>query len=287
VEVTHLNLSTMDPANLSSSEKLRLVNESEGMLVEILAGETVFGSLHLQDSDIDALPEDMTIEGSLYLENMPNLRHLPESLQVEGGIYLHKMANFTHLPDTGSETYSLRKCPAFKCFPDISNKKLKTLSFVECGSVEWLPDDLTVGFFLLKGNYVLDTIPARTEYNGWVDIRETVITHIPEGCKFRNGIDLGHCNKLTELPKGMSVFNSVSIHHCDKLKEIPEGFTVNSGSLGVTECPNLERIPYDVFTGGEIRVYKCPKFEIGDPTQYQDASAGIIVDHRVKYRNGA
>ena len=59
---------TLDPTKLSTKEKIKLVRESDGLLIELLDG--------------------LKVERSLYLHGCTSLTHLPDGLEVERNLYL-------------------------------------------------------------------------------------------------------------------------------------------------------------------------------------------------------
>jgi len=57
-----------DIKNLCVEDKIRLVKESDGLLVDILNGETIEGYLDLTDcASLTHLPENLKVSGDLYL----------------------------------------------------------------------------------------------------------------------------------------------------------------------------------------------------------------------------
>ena len=74
----------IDPNKLSIEEKIKLVRESDGLLIELLENETIEGSLHLYGcTSLTNLPEGLKVGGSLDLQGCTSLTHLPEGLKVE------------------------------------------------------------------------------------------------------------------------------------------------------------------------------------------------------------
>jgi len=91
---------TLNPNKLSQKEKIKLVQKSDGLLIELLEGETIEGSLHLYDcTSLTHLPDNLKVKGSLYLNICTSLTHLPDNLKVGGNLHLRDCTSLTHLPD--------------------------------------------------------------------------------------------------------------------------------------------------------------------------------------------
>jgi len=86
-----MNLLTVDPSKLSQEEKIRLVRESDGFLIDILEGEKIKEDLDLQGcTSLIHLPEGLKVEEDLILWKCTSLTHLPEGLKVGGNVSLQK-----------------------------------------------------------------------------------------------------------------------------------------------------------------------------------------------------
>ena len=79
----------IDPHTLPLEKKILLVQESDGLLIELLEGEHIEGDLSLYGcTSLTHLPEDLSVEGDLDLGGCSSLTHLPEDLSVGGYLYL-------------------------------------------------------------------------------------------------------------------------------------------------------------------------------------------------------
>jgi hypothetical protein len=124
---------SFDPHKLSLEDKIKLVQQSDGLLVDILAGCEI-RDLYLRDcTSLIYLPDGLKIGGYLSLSGCTSLTHLPDDPKVEvgGNLYLRGCTSLTHLPDG-------LKVGGF-------------LSLDGCTSLTHLPDGLEVG-----GNLYLD-----------------------------------------------------------------------------------------------------------------------------------
>ena len=79
---------SIDPHKLSIEDKIRLVRESDGLLVELLEGLEVRGYLNLGGcTSLNHLPDGLKVEGDLDLYGCTSLTHLPDDLEVGGNLY--------------------------------------------------------------------------------------------------------------------------------------------------------------------------------------------------------
>ena len=80
---------SLDPDNLSQKEKIELIRESDGILIDLLEGEEIKNGLDLSHlSSLTHLPEGLKVSGSLDLWNCASLTHLSEGLEVGRNLYL-------------------------------------------------------------------------------------------------------------------------------------------------------------------------------------------------------
>ena len=109
----------LDPYKLSIEDKVKLVQESDGLLIELLENETIkdlyleecFSLTHFPDGlsvlrhldlrkcySLTHIPDGL-VKGYLYLEECTSLTHLPEGLSVKGNLFLIGCSSLTHLPE--------------------------------------------------------------------------------------------------------------------------------------------------------------------------------------------
>ena len=114
---------TLDPTKLSTEEKIKLVRESDGLLVELLEGLKIGGYLDLSEcTSLTHLPDGLEV-GYLYLSGCTSLTHLPDGLKV-GDLDLSECTSLTHLPDgleVGGDLY-LSGCTGLQ---HLRGKKIK------------------------------------------------------------------------------------------------------------------------------------------------------------------
>jgi hypothetical protein len=109
-------------------------------------------------SQIEKLPDNLTVNGYLWLNHCKNLQSLPNGLKVEGPLNL-QFTNITFLPsdlEVGGSLILIRS------------------------QIEKLPDNLTVNRTLdLEGCKNLKSLPNGLKVKGDLDLRDTNITSLP------------------------------------------------------------------------------------------------------------
>ena len=112
---------SFDPYDLPLDEKIKLVRESDGLLIDILVGEEI-NNLDLQGcTSLKELPEGLEVK-HLNLRECTSLEKLPEGLEVN---YLY-----------------LRGCASLKKLP--SKLEVRCLGLEGCTSLEKLPSRLKI-----------------------------------------------------------------------------------------------------------------------------------------------
>ena len=87
-----------DLNSLKQWEKIELVIESNGELIDLLEGETIEDYLYLQDcTSLTHLPEGLKIAGHLDMSGCTSLTHLPEGLR-SGDLDLNGCVSLKSLP---------------------------------------------------------------------------------------------------------------------------------------------------------------------------------------------
>jgi len=80
----------IDPHKLSIGEKIKLVRESDGLLIELLENEIVKGNLYLGGcASLVSLPNGLKVRGYLDLTHCTSLVSLPNGLKVRGYLNLY------------------------------------------------------------------------------------------------------------------------------------------------------------------------------------------------------
>ena len=135
------------------------------------------GSLNLSCDDITGLPDNLTVEGWLFLNGCP-IANLPKGLKVKGSLYLMGTM-IEELPDAPTVGGSL----------DLSYSKITKLpdGFTVNGNLHLrgtpiteLPDVLTVGGSLDLSHSMISELPDGLTVGGFLHLTDTLITELPD-----------------------------------------------------------------------------------------------------------
>ena len=135
------------------------------------------GSLNLSCDDITGLPDNLTVEGWLFLNGCP-IANLPKGLKVKGSLYL-----------MGTMIEELPDAPTVGGSIDLSYSKITKLpdGFTVNGNLHLrgtpiteLPDGLTVGGSLDLSHSMISELPDGLTVGGFLHLTDTLITELPD-----------------------------------------------------------------------------------------------------------
>ena len=135
------------------------------------------GSLNLSCDDITGLPDNLTVEGWLFLNGCP-IANLPKGLKVKGSLYL-----------MGTMIEELPDAPTVGGSIDLSYSKITKLpdGFTVNGNLHLrgtpiteLPDVLTVGGSLDLSHSMISELPDGLTVGGFLHLTDTLITELPD-----------------------------------------------------------------------------------------------------------
>lgn len=86
----------IDPMTLSVEEKIELVKESDGLLIELLENVKT-ESIDLSNINITYLPDGLEVK-HLGLNNCKKLEFIPESVKVTGTMFIYGCVSLMSLP---------------------------------------------------------------------------------------------------------------------------------------------------------------------------------------------
>ena len=136
MSLTILSEPGLDPKTLSLDEKIELIKESDGLLIDLLEGETIDNLYLSWCTSLTHLPDNLKlINGDLDLEECSSLTHLPENLKVNGFLDLDGCTSLTRLPndlEVGG-WLSLAGCTSLKEIP----------STIKVGGKIYVPEHLS------------------------------------------------------------------------------------------------------------------------------------------------
>lgn len=89
----------MDPVNLPIDEKIRLIRQTDGLMIDLLKDEKIEVSIWLDDChSLTHLPKELKTTRDLHLDNCSALVTLPEGLKVDGYLWLRNCTSLAYLP---------------------------------------------------------------------------------------------------------------------------------------------------------------------------------------------
>ena len=189
--------------------------------------------------ELQALPDRLTINGTLTLTKCTNLTELPSDIQVEG-LILHFCSALRKIPDNLEINQSLRlnDCPGLTDLP--KNLRInRWLLLNKCRNIKELPEDLVVG--------------ARLE------IDQSIITRIPDNLRELERLLLRDCIDLTELPENLNIGSRLEIDNCLSLEHLPNGLHVGSNLIvGIGDID-----AWDAWTGEYILPQEWQELYLG------------------------
>ena len=182
------------------------------------------GSLYLEDTQITALPEGLTVGGDLDL-NGTQITALPEGLTVGGSLDLRD-TSITALPEgltVGGDLY-LSHTP-----------------------ITALPEGLTVGGNLYLNGTQITALPEGLAVGGDLYLSHTPITALPEGLAVGDNLYLED-TQITALPEGLTVGGSLDLRRTP-ITALPEELKV--GSYIFSDNPNIKKLLKHVLKDGD------------------------------------
>jgi len=104
-----------NPHDLSINEKIKMVQESDGLLIELLEGETIENLYLGWCKSLTHLPNNLKIKQNLTLLGCSSLKHIPDDLEV-GGVVMY----WGDLPNIS--TFKTEKLVSYDELTDMVNK---------------------------------------------------------------------------------------------------------------------------------------------------------------------
>jgi hypothetical protein len=137
----------LDPFKLSLEDKIELIRQCDGLLIDLLKGERINGSLYLNYcSSLRELPDNLRVSGNLSLDGCSSLVELPVGLKVNN-LWLSGCSSLEKLPDNlrVGGWLDLRGCVSLVSLPE-GLEVGESLYLGGCSSLpEELPKSIKVG----------------------------------------------------------------------------------------------------------------------------------------------
>lgn len=185
--------------------------------------------LYIKQTYNGYLPDNLTISGSLYIDNSPRFKTLPKNLTVKGILYLR------HTPITSLP----------------SGLNVGDCLEMNYSKITSLPEDLKVGGSIDLSHTPIEVLPNNLIVNENLDLSYcTKLKRLPENLIVGKSLYINGCSNLEKLPKGLIVGGRLSIKGCKKIKEML--FNKTGGGLSLTNMTMETRIS----TKDALAIYK-------------------------------
>ena len=225
---------------------IELFEKETGYKLEIRNGKPYWiGELDLRDITISSIPNDLIVDGSLFLDGN-SAKLMPENLTVLDTLSIYH-ANIKTLPNNLVVRYGfeLRDSTIEKIPNNIVIGGWLNLSGTE---ITELPDNLTIGGTLYLRNTKITSLPNNLTVGGGIELSNSSIKKLPKNLTVPGFLDLAETN-IKSLPDNLTVGGYLSLEYSDIIK-LPNNLTVG-GYLNL-ECTKIEEVSNDSFIRGCI-----------------------------------
>ena len=225
---------------------IELFEKETGYKLEIRNGKPYYiGDLDLRDITISSIPNDLTVDGNLFLKG-DNAKLMPDNLTVLDKLSIW-CANIKSLPNNLIVRYGLD-------FIDSTIENIPNNTVIggwlnlSGTAITELPDNLTIGGTLYLRNSKITSLPNNLTVGGGIDLSNSSIKTIPQNLTVHTFLDLGDTN-ITSLPDNLTVGGYLDLEYSNIIK-IPNNLTVY-GYLCL-EGTKIEEVPNDSLIYGCI-----------------------------------
>lgn len=167
---------------------------------------------------VHATDKGLVVQGYLWLNDCPNLRHLPDNLHVKGSLNIFGCRQLEQLPNN-------------LCVDG-------SLDIFYCERLEYLTETLQVGQSLNIGN--CDAIAV-----------------FPQGLHVGEKLFISNCNGFRELPVNVRTGADLYLYNCNSFTNLNAG-TVVGQNLYIYNCPAFLGLPADLAVGNNVELRNCP-----------------------------
>ena len=250
--------SQQDQTNQQMQQQIADFKEATGKQLEIQGNKLVHnGDLDLSKTNIERLPDNLTVKGTLNISNTP-IKELPKNLTVDDSLLLEN-SNVERLPEdlTVESTLSLYNTPV-KELPD--NLTVGGSLDLDRTAIKELPEKLSVNGSLWLANSNIEKLPDNLTVNGDLDLSNTPIKEMPKNLTVDDSLLLENSN-VEKLPDNLTVNGALNLANAP-IKELPDNIKVN-GDLWLQNT-NIERLPDNLTVEGNLWLENTPIKELPD-----------------------
>lgn len=149
-----------------------------------LRANTSYDWLDLSGSDVEELPEGISVRFRLNLENCQRLTRLPDGLRV-GSLNISGCTSLESLPEGLTASFlDMNGCDQIASWPRTGNLSVGRLSMRDCTGMTDLPAWLgRLSQLDLAGCVGLQRLPEGLDVSSWIDVAGTAITSLPHSLK--------------------------------------------------------------------------------------------------------
>lgn len=250
---------------------IELFEKETGYKLEIRNGKPYYiGDLDLRDITISSIPNDLTVDGNLFLKG-DNAKLMPDNLTVLDKLSIW-CANIKSLPNNLVVRYGLD-------FIDSTIENIPNNTIIggwldlSGTAITELPDNLTIGGTLYLRNSKITSLPNNLTVGGGIDLSNSSIKTIPQNLTVHTFLNLDNTN-ITSLPDNLTVGGYLDLEYSNIIK-IPNNLTVY-GYLCL-EGTKIEEVPNDSL------IYGCIYYN--DNRMVHQSLPLEDYDKRQKFRN--
>lgn len=153
-------------------------------LAKPLAPNSRHTSLDLSESDIEELPEGITVQFGLNLHGCHHLKRLPAGLSV-GSLNVSDCPALAALPEGIEASFlDVSDCPQLEDWPATGSLRVGRLRARNCLGIRTLPPWLgRLSQLDLAGCTAIEELPESLEVTSWIDLADTSILSLPVSLK--------------------------------------------------------------------------------------------------------
>ena len=173
-------LNGMNIGRRLSDNRHRIQDEQAVNTKHELKANTSYQSLDLNGSDVEELPDGISVQFRLNLANCKRLTKLPEHLSV-GSLNISGCTSLERLPDGLAASFlDMSGCGQIESWPKTGSLAAGRLTARDCVGMTELPSWLgRLSQLDLAGCAAVQRLPDWLEVSSWIDVAGTGITSLP------------------------------------------------------------------------------------------------------------
>lgn len=222
------------------------------------------GPLYIKfGEDLEELPENLTIEGTLWLQNCKSLKALPKGLNAYE-ICIENCPEFETVPSDIRffDQLEIIECPKLVMIPAVN--AMGDIVVKDCVSFKGFEDGLSVYGLEIEDCPAFNKLPPNLSIGALYLSDCPSIEYFPQTITVRDHISIERCGRLKSLLFPMFVSMSITVKSCKRLEHIFGSKMFSGETIEIKDCPSLVWIPYKVVSGSDVTIVGCPLSEVGN-----------------------